>query len=1568
MVKCLTPNSPILNYLGKISLLALLYIVTGKLGLLLAVPPGYATVIWPPSGIAIGVLMLYGWRLWPGVLIGSFILNCYISQAFSTNDGFIIGKTLIALCIAVGSTLQALVGRLMVSRFIGLPLALKQVKEMFLLFLVSGPVACLVAASIGISTLYLSGVLPADKIIRNWITWWAGDTFGVIVFLPLLLIAPSNSHKLTWRGNNIGALPVLAMLALIMPLGLTFYAWKITSENAYQQSFSRFTALAQESEGNLLHRMDSYNYALLGGAGFIEGSQFVSREEWRNYVGTLDIKNSFPGMNGMGLVVPVEPNNLFKFLKEIHKDNIQNFIIHPETVSRPLYVIKYVGPENKNIAALGLNIAFENNRLEAANIARDTGKSAITKRIILVQDIEKKPGFLLLHPVYEPKMSTDTIQERQKALIGWIYAPFIAKNFLNDLTKSQGDTLNIKIYDGDKESPENLIYNSDNQNSVTTEPVFTVIKQLDIMQQKWLVVWSSTPAYEKTEHNDNPLFVMVGGLLFTGLFGVFLMMVAIRRTETMEWMVEEHKYVLPASIFIVIALSSLYLYNSLKQKEESFVKGIIEEESKKIELLLLSQTNDKLLALKRMAQRWESAGGTPEKQWQEDAANYTNQLKGLKTIEWVDSTYYVRWAEPLKGNEAAIGLNILFDKEREKALKGATEIDSITLTPPLDLVQGYKAFIAYAPIKINGRFNGFMVGIFAIDEFFTSALTTEAEYNYTTSLQSEGKVFFKHGADERLDSDLTVQRTLSIYDKQWVLSITPTNKFVKSQLTSLPLIILIAGLIIAVLLALTIRYILISRIRSGYLADSNRLNTAVLSSSAYLIIATDENGKVIVFNKAAETSLGYSSQEIIGKQTPAIWHDEDEVINRARELSIEFGKNIEPGFDVFTYKARLDGAESHEWTFIRKDGSTFPGNLTATPLISKNGEITGYLGVVENITRRILEQTERMLQQQALETSEETFRSAMEHASIGMALVSTTGRWLKVNKALCDSLGYDKEDLLANDFQSITHPDDLEQDLEYVRQVLEGEINTYQMEKRYYHHNGRIIWALLNVSLVKDGFGTPNYFIAQIQDITEQKEIERMKSEFISIVSHELRTPLTSIRGSLGLMIGTMAKDIPEKANRLIEIAHKNSERLILLINDILDIDKVASGQMRFDMKPEFLGNLIHQAVDANQSYAEKFGVTIAPANVNAELEIKVDSARFIQVLSNLLSNAAKFSPQNGKILVVVSKASKNIRISVTDSGPGIAEEFRSRIFGKFSQADSSVTRSKGGTGLGLHISKQMVEHMNGTIGFDTEIGKGSTFWVEFPLLQPDNADDSHHGAEILICEDNTEIAALMQTMLEHAGFQADIVHNIPETKRMLKNKRYAAVTIDLILPMGDGMDLIHELREDPHTANLPVIIVSAKNKPHTHDKSIGIVDWLEKPIDEARLIRSLRQAIADSGKMPKILHVEDDLDLSNVLATALNGKAEIINAATLKQAERLLTEETFKMVILDIGMPDGSGLTLIKRINPSIPILILTAIETNMEVQQQVEAVMVKSRVSETKIIETIVSFINQQKDISHE
>ena len=241
--------------------------------------------------------------------------------------------------------------------------------------------------------------------------------------------------------------------------------------------------------------------------------------------------------------------------------------------------------------------------------------------------------------------------------------------------------------------------------------------------------------------------------------------------------------------------------------------------------------------------------------------------------------------------------------------------------------------------------------------------------------------------------------------------------------------------------------------------------------------------------------------------------------------------------------------------------------------------------------------------------------------------------------------------------------------------------------------------------------------IVVVRDITDSRKIERLKTEFVATVSHELRTPITSIRGSLGLIAGGAAGPMNDKIEHLVNIAMRNSDRLAHLINDLLDIEKIESGNMQFDLQRHALSELIAQAIEANNGYAQTFNVRLLAAPPLPKAFVNVDAFRLLQVMANLLSNAAKFSPSGASVEVSAIESHGLVRVQVRDRGPGIAEEFRPRLFKKFSQADASDARTKSGTGLGLAICKSIVEHMGGSIGYETELGVGTTFYFELPVV-----------------------------------------------------------------------------------------------------------------------------------------------------------------------------------------------------------------------------------------------------------
>ena len=323
------------------------------------------------------------------------------------------------------------------------------------------------------------------------------------------------------------------------------------------------------------------------------------------------------------------------------------------------------------------------------------------------------------------------------------------------------------------------------------------------------------------------------------------------------------------------------------------------------------------------------------------------------------------------------------------------------------------------------------------------------------------------------------------------------------------------------------------------------------------------------------------------------------------------------------------------------------------------------------------------------------------------------GRHIDVNRSWTLATGYSRDEALQNTVVELGLWAKPEDRVKFVDEInAEGFVRGF--ETTFCRKDGAERQMLLSGEIIK--YRGEDCLLVVGQDISERVQLEQMKADFIATVSHELRTPLTSIKGALGLIVSGVTGDVPEKSRSMIEIANRNSDRLIRLINNILDIEKLEAGQLDLRITPTAIGPLIDEAVEANGAFAAQRDVSIVVATKLPDATLHIDHDRIDQVLTNLLSNAAKFSPSGGRVEVSVSLRDRFFRVSVTDHGPGIPENFRARVFEKFAQADVlDADETSGGTGLGLSISKALVEAHGGRIDFVTETDEGTTFFFDLP-------------------------------------------------------------------------------------------------------------------------------------------------------------------------------------------------------------------------------------------------------------
>jgi len=529
--------------------------------------------------------------------------------------------------------------------------------------------------------------------------------------------------------------------------------------------------------------------------------------------------------------------------------------------------------------------------------------------------------------------------------------------------------------------------------------------------------------------------------------------------------------------------------------------------------------------------------------------------------------------------------------------------------------------------------------------------------------------------------------------------------------------------------------------REEALLKTGALQNAILNSANFSSIATDEQGVIQLFNVGAERMLGYAAADVLNKITPADISDPQELIARADTLSAELGTPIAPGFDALVFKASRGIEDIYELTYIRKDGSRFPAIVSVTALRNDHGGIIGYLLIgTDNTARKRVEAEQQRLDQRLRDQHFYT-RSLIESNIDALMTTDAAGIITDVNRQMEALTGCTRDELIGAPFKNyFTDP---ERAAAGIKRVLrEKKITNYELTARA--RDGKMTVVSYNATTFYDRDRTLQGVFAAARDITERRhieqmlqeknvelesaksvaeqtverleEVEQLKKGFLSTVSHELRTPLTSIRGSLGLLASGAAGPLPDHVVEVVALAERNAIRLMALIEDILDLERLETGKIELQMTRVPIASILRRAMESLAAFGAH-GVTVDAPNVSSFID--VDADRIVQVLVNLLSNAVKFSPPGGVVTIAVTVDGQWTEFRVIDQGRGVPAVHRPAIFEPFRQVDPSDAREKGGAGLGLAICKSIVEQHGGSIGVESEEGAGSAFWFRLASLTP---------------------------------------------------------------------------------------------------------------------------------------------------------------------------------------------------------------------------------------------------------
>jgi len=698
----------------------------------------------------------------------------------------------------------------------------------------------------------------------------------------------------------------------------------------------------------------------------------------------------------------------------------------------------------------------------------------------------------------------------------------------------------------------------------------------------------------------------------------------------------------------------------------------------------------------------------------------------------------------------------------------------------------------------------------------------------------------------------------------------------------------------------------------------------VLAAEAQLVIATDLHGQVSYLNPAAARALGYSSA-----MPPSFFalfpENELEQAGRGRWLSLG-AVGMPPGppeqgalryFLDFASSTSPSVMHESEVRLQRANGEPLPALAVFTVLRDLAGEICGLLCVATDMAMRQRGEQERL---HALHRQNHSLLNAIADGIFGIDL---EGRLLLVNPAGAKMFDMAESQLIGRLVHEIVHESRQDDDgcgptCRILRSLMAEE--PQGGEETFFRADGTsfpVEFAAMPV--IEENRITG--MVISFRDVSQRHALERMKDEFISTVSHELRTPLTSIRGALGLLSAGVLGTMSEKASHLLRIAVTNTDRLVRLINDILDLERMESGRAPLHFGTCDLAELVRQAVETMAPMADAAGVKLESSVPSQRLD--ADSDRLMQVLTNLLSNAIKFSPAGSAVQITVESSDRTgmVTLRVTDAGRGIPADKLESVFDRFQQVDVADARQKGGTGLGLAICRSIVQQHGGNIWAEHNATSGVTFAMQLPRshavattdIPKLRAMEIHGPATVLVCDDDPGIRTIVAEQLRLHGYTVVEADRGEQAIAMAQEHNLDAILLDLYMPGISGWETLNRLKRNALTADIPIVVLSVLS-PSERPRLAGDADgWVQKPFNENLLLNELGRVLHGSEGPTHILLVEDDHDLASIiLASFERAGIHISHAATRQEAIAMCRSQRPDLLILDLTLPDGDGFGVI--------------------------------------------------------